>query len=538
MIWLIHSTKQLATMLTIRIKILLGYAALLLMSLTLIASMMVFGGKIKDQVSHLSEQVLPEQRSAGTLLALAGQMESTLYEFYATSIDSAALEKKFKDDLTKSQLLANNLPIASQLTPLFNQLNMQAQALKKTVSKRDWDGAREVLSDAANTKEKLWQLLNDQVDKSNIDAQKDSEQVYAMVSRIIWGGGLFLLLAIIVSVGVALYVTKGIINPINLLASFSRRVVEESDLSLRAPVHAKDEIGNTAKAFNTMLERIQAVVGTSAGASRSVATAVNELNSQLNAANQSAGLQRKNTQTIKSSVLELQQLLGDVSCLTDKAANRTANVGEDAMSGRRQLDETVTKIKNLASNVAGAAQTITRLEQQTESIAGLTGTIKEIADQTNLLALNAAIEAARAGEAGRGFAVVADEVRGLSQKTQAATLQIDGTINEVVANVHSVVESMLANRTQAADCAEASQQTEARLKSIMDVIMDVRSDSEKIANATTQSHELSDSIGQQVVQLDVLAESIKSGMDAATVQSENVNASAEQLKEASLRFKH
>ena len=290
--------------------------------------------------------------------------------------------------------------------------------------------------------------------------------------------------------------------------------------------------------FNIMLERIRSVVSTSAKASGSVAGAVAELNTQLAAANQNAGLQLNNTQDIKDSVLDLQNLLAEVSGLTDTAASKAADVSEDAMSGRKQLNDTVSKIQSLSQNVANASVTITQLEQQIESIAGLTGTIKEIADQTNLLALNAAIEAAWADEAGRGFAVVADEVRGLSQKAQAATSHIDSTINDVVTNVHSVVETMRVNREQAADCAHASQQTEEHLKSIMDMIMGVRGDSNKIASATGQSHELPEGIGRQIIELAVLAGSIKDGMDASTVQSASVRNSADNLKPALEQFKH
>lgn len=287
-----------------------------------------------------------------------------------------------------------------------------------------------------------------------------------------------------------------------------------------------------------MVERIRSMLATLFRTSNSMTDAATELNTQLTAATQSAGLQLKNTNDIKSSVLQLQNLLAEVSNTTDKAASKTADVSADATTGRELLDKTVNKIEHLSANVAKAAATITRLEQQTESIAGLTETIKEIADQTNLLALNAAIEAARAGEAGRGFAVVADEVRGLSQKTQSATLEIDSTISEVVSNIHSVVETMNVNREQAADCAQSSHLTEQRLKSIMDVIVDIRGDSDTIANATTQSHELAEMIGRQVIQLAILAEPIKHGMDAATVQNRQVTQSSDQLRDISARYKY
>ncbi|MFH7456925.1 methyl-accepting chemotaxis protein, partial [Pseudomonas syringae group genomosp. 7] len=64
-----------------------------------------------------------------------------------------------------------------------------------------------------------------------------------------------------------------------------------------------------------------------------------------------------------------------------------------------------------------------------QQIQSVVDAIRGSAEQTILLALKAAIEAARAGEQGRGFAVGDVEVRRLSQRTQASSAQIAGTVD-------------------------------------------------------------------------------------------------------------
>jgi len=68
--------------------------------------------------------------------------------------------------------------------------------------------------------------------------------------------------------------------------------------------------------------------------------------------------------------------------------------------------------------------------------------IRDVSGEANLLALNASIEAARAGDHGRGFAVVAQCMRELSDKSAAATVDINGSVEEARTEVTNIVEGI------------------------------------------------------------------------------------------------
>lgn len=65
-----------------------------------------------------------------------------------------------------------------------------------------------------------------------------------------------ILLAVVVSLGISLFLHKSVIGPLLSLSAVARKLAETRDFSLRAPKTSDDEIGELVVAFNEMLDEV------------------------------------------------------------------------------------------------------------------------------------------------------------------------------------------------------------------------------------------------------------------------------------------
>lgn len=65
-----------------------------------------------------------------------------------------------------------------------------------------------------------------------------------------------IVLAVIVSLGISLFLHKSVIGPLLALSAVARKLAESRDFSLRAPKTSEDEIGDLVVAFNEMLDEV------------------------------------------------------------------------------------------------------------------------------------------------------------------------------------------------------------------------------------------------------------------------------------------
>ncbi len=300
-------------------------------------------------------------------------------------------------------------------------------------------------------------------------------------------------LAVLLSLGLGLAITRNINRPLRKTLAFAERVAA-GDLTAELDVRRRDEIGQMAQALRVMVAELQKEIalvaergeeaaheaerarlaveeareaGIRAEASRregmrAAARSMEEVVERLGAASrqladqvgQAAAGAREQSATATDTAQAMSRLTASVEG-SGQGAERAADTAAAARGKAGEGAEAVLLVARDIQAVQERAQSLRgsmdALGRRADDIGRIIGVIDDIADQTNLLALNAAIEAARAGDAGRGFAVVADEVRKLAEKTISATKQVA----EAVRGIQSETSRSLAQVDEAGQAVDA-----------------------------------------------------------------------------------
>lgn len=385
---------------------------------------------------------------------------------------------------------------------------------------------KEVLSayTPLNIKGVNWVLMTE------IDTEEAFAPIEALNSSIL--GTTLLLLAIIVAVVIALSIwfSGTIANPIVSLSRTIVAVGENADLSLRAPIESRDEIGSAAEAFNETMEKMAQSIGHVNDAATQLSTAAGKTATTSGEMNRAFEEQRSQTAQVATAITEMSSTVDEVANNTTRTAQLAHEANVEVGQGQQAMLETIKMINQLSSEIDGAAVVINELEQNSNEIGTVLEVIQGIAEQTNLLALNAAIEAARAGEQGRGFAVVADEVRTLASRTQSSTAEIHRTIEKLHAGSRRGVEAVNQSQERAKEAVSRANQTGNALKTIVNAVHQINDMTTQIASATEEQSAVSGEINRNVVQIEQMTQQSVAGSQQMAQASEDISALAHELK--------
>ncbi|KAF0856379.1 Tar [Pantoea dispersa 625] len=195
------------------------------------------------------------------------------------------------------------------------------------------------------------------------------------------------------------------------------------DLSVTADDSKKDEVGNMARAFNQLLDRVGSALAQVSTASHAVSSA----SAQIAAGNEDLS---SRTEQQAASLEQTAASMAELSETVRQTADNTRQANRLAGNATELSDASAVSLGNMLNTMA-------EIRSSSKKITEIVTLIEGIAFQTNILALNAAVEAARAGEHGKGFAVVAGEVRNLSQRSTQAAREI----KQLIDTSYSLVES-------------------------------------------------------------------------------------------------
>lgn len=536
--------------LTVRARLLLLAVVPLLVLIVVISMALSNASKLNDSFDELfTDRMQPISQLKVVSDAYAVAMVDALHKYRAGVFDEAALRKAFSDarsrgDKAWAEYIATRLTRdESSRVERTKPLLLKVQQLADLYLGQLANGQL-LAAEAASFNRTLYDtfdplggelegLISLQLSEGERLNVETTAQYLAIRNTFLLIGAVALVLVLVAAVMISL----SIIRPLSGLRSVISEVQESSNLTLRADTRGRDEVSDTARAFNAMLEHQQALIRHLTDTATQLAAASEEMSAISAQVSQAATAQGDQTSMVATAVHQMSVAVQEVARNAQATASNAADANREARQGSELVQSNLTSIQGLSTSVEKAGEVIDTLHSQSDEISKVLGVIQSIAEQTNLLALNAAIEAARAGEAGRGFAVVADEVRSLASNTQKATESIRSMIDALQGGARSAVSAMQLSREQAQNSVSHAREAGEVLNHIALAIEGIADGNVQISAATEQQTAVANEISENISSLNDSIGDVVNGAEQSSIASRDLAQLATGLQQQIQRFR-
>ena len=449
----------------------------------------------EKQANAQSKFVQTLARKDALIIALNKAMEG--YDGIPKTEDESEAWKNFKESMVpwkaSNEELSTLIKAMSENDDPEKQIQLFSQ-YKAPLANWGYTQARVDLNLSS-----LLSLNKDEVEKAR---ERDTRTIQLSMRFMI----ITLALSVAILLVLAVVFVASITSPLERLRHSIVSVASNNDFTQRVVAPGKDEIAQTAQAFNRLLENVQNSLREVLSNAESIALASEKASSASQQSAESSENQSEAASAMAAAVEEMTVSITHINESMHDTLSRARSAGGAANDGAKVISQSKVEMDKISTTVANATTAIDRLSKESSSISTILQVIKDVADQTNLLALNAAIEAARAGEQGRGFAVVADEVRKLAERTTASTKAIGDLVVSMQASGDDAVSQMVSVNQQVAVGRQLSDTAVGHIDGIRDSSQFVVTSVNDISAAINEQSSTTQSIAQQVEMVARLSE--------------------------------
>jgi methyl-accepting chemotaxis protein len=367
------------------------------------------------------------------------------------------LNKQITENLNINEIIAD-AKLEQKLQDFFT-ISTEVTELSQNFAKE------EALEKLNNENYKLFIQIINSLNHSTSQLQEKSKESYfystSLVNQTLKSSFIKILVATIISLLIALFLTKKLSKPIinitkNMIDLFEGNldtVVEETNrkdeigiLNIKVKelrkilIQEKNNALEKAELQRKKEEKYQQLLNIINNFENNIFTTIKgfiQLADNLKEeSNNLSSISKQSNDEVKE-IDKAAQLVSDNMILVSSATEEYNISIKTINENLNKFSESSLKAVKKAEDTAEVTYT---LEKNNKNILEVISLINKIGESINLLALNASIEAERAGEAGKGFRVVATEIKNLANESSKATEKIAASIHEAAKDTDIAVQ--------------------------------------------------------------------------------------------------